>query len=307
MNYKYIFGPVPSRRFGYSLGVDIVPLKICTLNCLYCECGKTTTCTTERKDYIKIENIIDELNDYLRNPPSIDVITVTGSGEPTLNSGIGKIINHIKSNYKYKTVLLTNGTLLFDKNVRDEIKLFDIVKISLDAISDEVFRKINLPSKNLNNKIIIDGIIEFRKMYKGEIWIEIFIIPEVNNSKNELSLLKESFDLIKPEKIQLNTVDRPTAFDNVKKASRIELEFIKEFFSPYDVEIIGKFNEKNIDNLIDESMLISMIKRRPLRLSDIEKISNYDKNQLEIVINNLKEKKIIKEKLLDTGKFYYIT
>ena len=142
MDYRYIFGPVPSRRFGLSLGIDLVPQKVCSLNCLYCECGKTTQLTLERKEYIKSDDIIDEIKTYLKTPPKIDVITITGSGEPTLNSKIGEIINYIKKNYNYTTVLLTNGTLLYLRDVRNEITTFDIVKISFDAISQNNFKKL---------------------------------------------------------------------------------------------------------------------------------------------------------------------
>jgi len=307
MDYRYIFGPVPSRRFGLSLGIDLVPQKVCSLNCLYCECGKTTQLTLERKEYIKSDDIIDEIKTYLKTPPKIDVITITGSGEPTLNSKIGEIINYIKKNYNYTTVLLTNGTLLYLRDVRNEITPFDIVKISLDAISQNNFKKINLAEHSLNNEDIINGILEFKKIYKGKIWIEIFIIPGINDTIEEITLFKEKLLMISPDKIQLNTLHRPPAFQNIKKASKIELEYVKNLLDLDNVEIIGKFTEKELKNSLNETILLSLLKRRPLTLNDIEKISDCDKLEIEKLIKSLIEKKYIQEKLLDNDIFYYIT
>jgi len=151
MKFKHLFGPVPSRRLGISLGIDLVPYKTCTANCVYCECGKTTNLTIERKEYIPTDEILNELDVYLKQAPDLDYITFSGSGEPTLHSKIGEIINFLKKNYpQYKVAVLTNGTLLFHKELRDELKNADIIKPSLDAGSDEIFKKIKRPHENLN-------------------------------------------------------------------------------------------------------------------------------------------------------------
>jgi len=179
MKYKHLFGPVPSRRLGISLGVDLVPHKVCSLNCIYCEVGETTNHTLERKEYVPVSEVLDELDHFLSGNPELDYITFSGAGEPTLNIGIGEIISHIKENFpQYKLALLTNSTLLSDAKVRADVKKVDLLLPSLDAISEDVFSKINNPASNLRSQDIIDGLIEFKKIFKGEIWLEILLFPD---------------------------------------------------------------------------------------------------------------------------------
>lgn len=160
MDYKYIFGPVPSRRLGSSLGIDLIPYKTCSLNCVYCECGKTTDLTFERKEYVPTERVIEELDDYLKTEPELDYITFSGSGEPTLHNGIGEIIKFLKENYpQYQLALLTNSTLLNDEKLQDEIKKLDLIVPSLDAVSEDVFQKINRPVEGLSAQKIVQGLI----------------------------------------------------------------------------------------------------------------------------------------------------
>jgi len=188
--YKYLFGPVPSRRLGMSLGVDLVPKKVCSLNCVYCEVGRTTTLTIERKEYIKYDKIIEELTNYFNNNPEPDYITFSGYGEPTLNIRIGDIIQFIKQNKPgIPIAILTNGTLLYDKKVRKELMDADVVLPSLDAATEKGFLKINRPPKTLTLEKYIQGLITFRKEYKGKIWLEIFILPNYNDSEKELIML----------------------------------------------------------------------------------------------------------------------
>ncbi|MCK4631597.1 MAG: radical SAM protein, partial [Bacteroidales bacterium] len=191
--YKYLFGPVPSRRLGMSLGVDLVPHKVCSLNCIYCECGPTTRLTIERNEYVPYNEVIQELKRFLSDNPALDYITFSGSGEPTLNSRFGDILKFIKKNYPdIPVAILTNGTLLNDKQVRGEIMDADLVLPSLDVASDLSFRKINRPFHSLNIEDYINGLCEFRKEYQGKIWLEVLIIPGYNNSKQDLKLLKEA-------------------------------------------------------------------------------------------------------------------
>ena len=172
MKYKHLFGPVPSRRLGVSLGIDLVPHKTCTLDCVYCECGKTTNRTFERREYAPLDEILEELKNYMNENSEIDYITFSGSGEPTLHSGIGEIINFLKHNYpQYKVAVLTNGTLFYGKKLRDEVKSADLIIPSLDAASCEIFNKINRPYEKLNLDKIINGLIALRKEFSGEIYV----------------------------------------------------------------------------------------------------------------------------------------
>lgn len=248
-----IFGPIQSRRLGSSLGIDIIPAKTCSLDCVYCECGKTTKLTNERKEYISPDKIIAELDKYLNNnPPHIDVITFAGSGEPLLNSGVGKIIAHIKEKYpQYKVAFITNSVLLADKKSREEILAADFVLPSVDAMFEKSFKKINCPAKGISVNSVLDGLREFAKVYKGTLWAELFVIEGINDSKEELAAFKKYFEEIKPTMIQLNSLDRIGTCDWVKPASIERLKEIAEFFaqrdatqSPLSVEIISRGAKK---------------------------------------------------------------
>lgn len=238
MKLKYIFGPVISRRLGRSLGIDLIPFKTCSLDCIYCECGRTNSLTRERKEYVPTDEVINELNNYLSTLPELDYLTFSGSGEPTLHSGIGKIINFLKDNYpQYKVALLTNGTLFTDKNVIAEVKRADLIVPSLDGVSEEVFSKINRPVNNITSQEIISGLENLRKEYRGEIWLEIFIVPGINDKEKELRLFKEAIARIRPDKVQLNTLDRPGTEAWVRPVPEEKLRSITGFLGD-KVEIV---------------------------------------------------------------------
>ncbi|MBF0205041.1 MAG: radical SAM protein, partial [Desulfamplus sp.] len=219
--YKYLFGPVPSRRLGISLGIDLVTHKICSLDCVYCECGKTTNLTLERKEYVSCKEVVEELEHYFANHPAPDYITFSGSGEPTLNSCIGDVIEYIKRGKQFRTLnddngavscsvaVLTNGTLLGNKAVRDALLKADLVIPSLDAASLSAFTRINRPHHEIDINNYIQGIIDFRKIYTGRMALEILILPGFNDKKNDIEALKQACYRIKPDVIQLNTLDRP--------------------------------------------------------------------------------------------------
>ncbi|MGD9233771.1 MAG: radical SAM protein, partial [Desulfobacterales bacterium] len=202
MQYNTLFGPVPSRRLGISLGIDLVPMKTCTLNCIYCECGKTSHLTLERKEYVSFEAVKKELTHYLANHAQPDYITFSGSGEPTLNSKIGDVIRFLKDRVPDVPVaVLTNSTLFFQKQVRSDIENAMVVIPSLDAATKKMFNKINRPSPLLQVDKIIDGLIQFRQEYTGKIWLEIFIIPGMNDTITELTALKQAIEKIRPDQV----------------------------------------------------------------------------------------------------------
>lgn len=237
-----IFGPIYSRRLGNSLGIDVIPYKTCSLNCVYCECGKTTNLTNERKEYVSADGIIAELDGFLaKNTKSIDVITFAGSGEPLLNLGVGKIIAHIKEKYpQFKVAFITNSVLLADKNAREEILSADFVLPSVDAMFEESFVKVNSPAKGVSVISVLNGLREFAKIYEGIIWLEYFVIEGINDSQKELAAFKKYFEEIKPAVIQLNSLDRIGTCDWVKPASIERLREIAKFFEPFNVEIISR-------------------------------------------------------------------
>jgi len=308
--YKYLFGPVPSRRLGISLGVDLVPRKVCSLDCVYCEVGKTTKLTLERKEYILYDKVTDELTHYFKNNPDPDYITFSGSGEPTLNSRIGDVLNFIKQNKpKIPIAVLTNGTLLFDPKVRKEIKKADVVLPSLDAATNPIFHKINRPVSEFDIKKYIQGLIDFRKGFKGKIWLEIFILPEYNFEKTELKKLKETIAKINPDSIQLNTLDRPGTVSNLHPASRKELEEIISLWNFENVEIISSAAQrKNILSYRSdaETAIFETISRRPCTIEDLMKILGIHISEINKYLDVLVEEKKIETIRQKRGIFYQI-
>lgn len=205
-----IFGPIPSRRLGISLGMDLVPFKTCSMDCIYCECGKTTELTTERKEYFPTARALEQIDAALDKHPHIDYITFSGTGEPTLHSGIGVIIAHIRKNYPdVKVCLLTNAGSLTDPGVRRECAPVDLIVPSLDGSNEEEFRKVNRPAKGLSIREIAKGIAEFRKISHARMWLELFIARGINDSEESAERFAELVRLIRPDKVQLNTLDRP--------------------------------------------------------------------------------------------------
>ena len=308
--YKHLFGPVPSRRLGMSLGVDLVPKKVCSLNCVYCEVGKTTELTLERKEYINYDEIVAELASYFQNNLDPDYITFSGYGEPTLNIRIGDIISFIKQHKpNIPIAVLTNGTLLYDKNVRESLKKADVVLPSLDAATEGVFRKINRPQKTLILEKYVKGLITFCNEFKGEVWLEIFILPGYNDSLSELIALKETILRINPDTIQLNTLDRPGVIKNLRSATKEELQQIVDFWKLNNVEIIAASKErkeiqsyrKDIETAITET-----IARRPCTLDDLEKIVGIHSNEINKYLDILDAENKIEPVEHEGGIFYRI-
>ncbi len=297
MKYEYIFGPVPSRRLGVSLGVDLVKKKTCNLDCVYCECGRTEETTNERKSYIDKERVVKEIKDYLDSGNYLDYITFSGWGEPTLNSDIGEILKEIKKITNIKTAVITNGTLLWMKEVREELMISDVVMPSLDAVSQKIFNKINRPYNELEINKIIDGLISFSSEYKGEIKLEIFIIEGVNTEKEEINKFKEVIKKINPTVVQLNSLDRPAPESWVKKAETDILEKVKKELNYKNIEIISKYKSRdNIKNYskISEEMILNMIEKRPCTIKDISEVTGISKEEINKYIDILeKEKKTV--------------
>jgi wyosine [tRNA(Phe)-imidazoG37] synthetase (radical SAM superfamily) len=301
---------VLSRRLGISLGVDVVPYKTCTFECVYCECGKTTEYTISRAPFFRAEDVNAELNQFLDKQPKLDYITFSGGGEPTLNSDIGKIINFIKGNYPgYKIALITNSSLLWREDVINDIKSCDLILPSLDAVSQQAFQKINHPYHSMQINEIINGLIELRRKSKAAMWLEIFIIPGLNDGIRELNKFKKIIKQINPDKIQLNTLDRPGVEKWVVPASKEELEHIKEFLEPLNVKIIkGGGNKEKVERYISdiEYEIISTLKRRPCTKNELANIFNIDSNVLSKYLHELEKSGRITPEIKKRGVFYKI-
>lgn len=304
MKYKHLFGPVPSRRLGVSLGIDLIEHKTCNLDCVYCECGKTTNHTMERKEYVKADEVLDELRDYLKENPYLDFITFAGSGEPTLNSKIGYIIDEIKKMTNTKIALITNGVNLNEEGIIDEIKKCDVIIPSLDALSEDVFQKINRPYKNLKIEEIKTGLLKLREKYEGDIYLEIFILDGINNTEDELFKFKEFIKKMKVEKIQLNSLDRPPVETWVKKADIEVLENIKKYFEMENVEIVTKYKDRKLIKSYNkdiEDLIMNMLEKRPCTIEDIGNISQKSKAEINKYLDVLEKEKKIKTEFGERG------
>ena len=306
--YKYIFGPVPSRRLGMSLGVDLIPKKVCTLDCVYCEVGKTTKLTLNRMEYAKVSRIKSELLAYFQENPDPDFITFSGSGEPTLNLHIGEVLHFIKQNWPTIPVaVLTNGTLFYDKGVVDAIRDADVVLPSLDAATEEAFRRINRPHPGLDVARIIDGLINLREAYKGQIWLEVFILPGYNDHISELTALKDAILRIRPDRVQLNTLDRPGTIPGLIRATREELERIAGLWNLDGVEIVAAApaREKIQSYRKDmETAILETIRRRPCTSDDLGKILGIHLNEVNKYLDVMEAGGKIETRRLERGIFY---
>lgn len=308
--YKYLFGPVPSRRLGMSLGVDLVPKKVCSLSCIYCEAGKTTKLTTDRMEYIKTDKIKNELTDYFKNNPDPDYITFSGYGEPTLNIYISEILSFIKENKPHLPVaVITNGTLFYNKNVRQAVTDADLVLPSLDAATEDVFRRLNRPAKDLTFDKYISGLIDFSREFKGKIWLEVFILPGYNDSENELAELKKLIEEINPDSVQLNTLDRPGTVQNLRGATRKELERVVNFWNLNNVTIIAAPPErKKIQTYRTdtESAILETISRRPCTVDDLAKTLGLHINETKKYLDVLESEGKVNTTKQERGCFYRI-
>ncbi len=302
---QYCFGPVQSRRLGVSLGVDLVPHKTCTLNCVYCECGRTTLLTDEIKEYVPTKDVIQELDSILRQNPLLDVVTFSGSGEPTLHSGIGTIIDHIKSNYRYKIAVLTNGTLLWNKDVRRRLYNADIVVPSLDAATESTFKKLCRPHISLTLNTIIEGIAQFKKEYGGLLILEIFIVPGINDLLPELQALADAARFIQPHRVQLNYLDRPGTEQWVKKARVVDLTTYAKFFTPIPVDIPGTPLYRVLElSLPLKEMILATIERRPSTVEDLAYSLGKETHIVEKILDELTQQGIVKYYDEARGRFY---
>jgi len=306
--YKYLFGPVPSRRLGISLGVDLVPRKVCSLDCVYCEVGKTTKLTTDQKEYIPFEKLKKELTHYFQNNPDPDYITFSGYGEPTLNRRIGDVMQFIKQIKPHiPMAVLTNGTLLNQKEVRDALLKADLILPSLDAATKACFEMINRPDPLLDIDEIIQGLIDFSAEYTGKIWLEVFILPDYNTNEQELLALKEAILKIKPTTIQLNTLDRPGTLDGLRGATTEELEKVKAFWNLPNVEIVAAVAKRKSNTAYRKDVataILETIDRRPCTLEDLHTILGLHVNEINKYLGVLEEANKIEIVKRERGSFY---
>ncbi|MBN1904295.1 MAG: radical SAM protein [Deltaproteobacteria bacterium] len=299
-----IFGPVPSRRLGLSLGIDLVPCKTCSYNCIYCEVGRTTNLITEPSSFINIAETIKELEDVISKSPP-DVITLAGSGEPTLNLDIGALISEIKKITKIPLTLLTNGSLLWKEEVRERCRGVDIILPTLSSVFKKTHDMIHRPHPGLDLDRIIQGLKETRKLFKRGYYLEVVLLKGINDSEEELSGLKKVIWDIAPDRVQLNTVVRPPAETSALPLTQERLEEIKAYFGG-NTEIVAPSPIKGRGNISDSGAerIFEMVKRRPVTIDDISNALNFSRVETEQMVKGLKIKGIIQEQRHGDNLFY---
>lgn len=305
---KYLFGPVNSRRLGLSQGIDLLNTKTCNFDCIYCEVGGTMIHTCERREYTPTEDILAEIDELLAHDDlakPIDVFTITAMGEPTLHTGLGRIIRHIKEKTGKPVAVLTNGATLYRADVRQELLAADIVIPSLDSARPASFRKIDRPAQCVDLEEIIAGLILFCQEFSGQVWLEVMLAKNINDQPRDIEALREAIMRIKPHRVQLNTVVRPPLESFAKPLSHEDLRHIAEQL-PGNVEIIANFAKREHDSWRspEPGEILEMLQRRPCTASDISEALNLEPVQTNRLMEELADQGRVL-KMLHQGKIYY--
>lgn len=310
MTNRYIFGPVPSRRLGRSLGVDVIPSKICSLDCVYCEVGKTTELSCAREKYFKTDDIIDEFaKEYAKLKGSLDVVTVTGSGEPTLNRDLAEIARRIKEISSHPLAILTNSTTITDPYVQAALMLFDIVVPSLDAATDRAFRAVNRPAAELDINEINSALADFTHRFGGVIFLEVLLVKGINDSKEEMAAIAEVIRKCRYDMVQVNTVFRPPAYSGTKGLNEQELIDAFLFFKAFgiNVEPVGNFVKALAggDDANLPEKIASLLRMRPCTVKDICAVFGAEEASVSAIIEDMLKSGLIDEKVFEAESFYF--
>lgn len=269
---QYVYGPVPSRRLGRSLGVDLVPFKTCTCDCVYCQLGRTTAKTTERREYVPVGDVLSELREKLASGGPCDYIGLAGSGEPTLHSGIGTILREVKRMTKVPVAVLTNGTLLWKDEVQEELMEADLVMPSLDAGDERLFRWVNRPHEDISFDRMVAGLVSFTRRFRGEVWLEVLLIDGVTGFPSHVERIAALVGEIAPARVQLNTVSRPPAELFAHPVPEARLHALASLF-PGRVEVLaasqGTGPAKGPAPGTSEVEILTLLRRRPCTAGDV--------------------------------------
>jgi len=279
--YQYLFGPVPSRRLGYSLGVDVVPFKTCSFDCVYCQLGQTTHQTMRREMFVPVEDVVREIEKKVQEPGRIDYITLSGSGEPTLYAGLAELIPRVKEITDIPVAVLTNSSLLSWPSVRHALLPVDLMVPSLDACDEDRFRAVNRPLDDMDIESFLQGLLDFQADYSHTMWLEIFFLAGMNDTPESVKRLADFCQRLKPDKIQLNTVTRPPGELTARAVSPRHLETLAGYFGQ-PTEIIADFNAVHQDEAFRSNRddILSLLRRRPCSIADIANGLSMHKNEI---------------------------
>jgi wyosine [tRNA(Phe)-imidazoG37] synthetase (radical SAM superfamily) len=303
----HIFGPVPSRRLGRSLGIDVIPAKTCSFDCIYCESGPTTLLTVKREDFADPAEVLRQLHDFFHLfPNGADVITFSSAGEPTLYLHLGELIVEIRRKYPaLPLIVLTNGSLLWDPAVRKDLLKASRVVPSLDAITPRIFKRINRPHPSLDLSLILEGLRAFRRDYKGELHLEIMLSSGVNDSAEDLAALAHTVEEIGPDRIELNTVVRPPARTGTRGLSNEQMKNAASCFPERLTQVIGVFSASRHSTSTDDlgDRILETIERRPCTIPELAASLGISEKRLEIESRKLGEQNKLTTRIFDGKQF----
>lgn len=303
--FKYLFGPVPSRRLGRSLGIDVTPFKTCSFDCIFCQCGCTAQYITGRDEFVPFDEVCAELEQWLAGGGTADYITFAGSGEPTLYSCLGELIDFIKARADIPVIVLSNGTLLHRPDVREEVARADIVKVSLSAWDEHTFQKVNRPAPGLTFEMLVAGERELRAAFSGQLWLEVFLMEGVNAERHEVEEIAAIAREIAPDKIHLNTAVRPPAEDAARPVGREKLESFCDLFTPR-AEVIASFDvaPAAATGELSADSLVCLIHRHPATAAQLAALSGAPVAAVQAVLAPLIEEGRLQIEERD-GDVYY--
>jgi len=305
---KYIYGPVPSRRLGNSLGIDPIPSKTCNYQCIYCQLGKTTNLTNERKDFSPKEDIIKEMEESINlHKSKLDYVTFVGSGEPTLYKSLGELILKAKELSQKPICVITNGSLLYERDVKDDLLISDVVLPTLDAGDEKLYIKINRPHPSIKFEKMIQGYIDFREEFKGKFWIEIMLMKGINDSKEELLKIKNKLDLIKPDRIDINVPIRPPTESWVQIPDKSVIPILNDVFGQYNNINFPERGKFSVFNSSFEIELNNLLERHPMRQEQIFETfcsKKFNEQDALLQLNTLASKNKIKKIIYNNQIFW---
>ena len=303
--YQYLFGPVPSRRLGRSLGVDLIPFKTCTMNCTFCQLGETTCEVSERGDYVPMQEVLSELGGWLSKDGQADHITLAGSGEPTLHLGFGDVLRWVKANTTIASVLLTNGSLLHLPEVREGAALADKVKVTLSAWDEASFQQVHRPAQGVTFDLLVKGERAFREAFAGELSVEVFIVEGVNSDAAQARRIAEIVESIHPDRIDINAAVRPPADSDVRAPCAEHLQGLADVFGPNAVVTAPHLKPGEDKNEITADGLLGIIQRHPATTKQLAADFNAAVDTVAAVLNSMVEEGRLSEERRG-GEIYYV-
>lgn len=298
-----VFGPVPSRRLGRSLGVDLVPFKTCTYDCIYCQLGRTTHKTVERMEWVQLNDVLRELKPRLNSHP--DYITISGSGEPTLHSRLEELIGAIKDMTDIPVAVLTNGSLLWQSEVRKQLLKADVVIPSLDAGDEVHFQAINRPHPQISFDQMVNGLRQFRQEYRGQYWLEVFLLKGYTAIQAEVKKLAQLACSIHPDKVQLNTVDRPPAEEFALPVPLDRMHKLAVMFEP-TAEVANRFQGRHTIGSFkaNDETLLDLLRRRPCTVEHMSEGLGWHLIETRKMLAHLESKGLVGRQDIE-GVVYY--